>query len=101
MFTVFVCIITANIFIQYNPLIYQSPESGIEDDSSDSELNDKITYKIGKVVNCWTIGHCPQSSRVFQYNTTLRDLIMPTGVSCQNLNKKSIMILAQQKKQTD
>ena len=40
--------VTANIFIQYNPLIYQSPESGIEDDSSDSELNDKITYKIGK-----------------------------------------------------
>ena len=39
--------VTANIFIQYNPLIYQSPESGIEDDSSDSELNDKITYKIG------------------------------------------------------
>lgn len=27
----------------------QSPESGIEDDSSDNELSDKITYKIGEL----------------------------------------------------
>jgi len=48
-------LIAGNIFIQYNQMLTQSPESGIEEDlnegSEEDELTDQVTYKIGEAAS--------------------------------------------------